>query len=409
MTSRRANGEGSIFPYRNGFAAYVWITTPSGKRQRKYVYGRTREVVHGRWVELTRKAARGPVVTKAPTVGQFLHRWLEDTVAPNLAPLTYATYESHVKHYIEPGIGALRLDHLRVADVQAWLNRLAAQCECCAQGKDVRRALRGTARCCALGKCCHRGGVPAHNQGRQDRPAFSAAVGSPSRTDRPQCRSARTDSEATQAQAVPWTSDEARRFLESARSSSDPLYAAYVLVLVLGLRKGEVLGLAWEAVDFEQGALVPDHQLHRVRRSLLYRETKTEASDAWLPMPDIVVAALTIRRAQQDQEREAAGEVWQQTKDMPSLVFTGRYGTPIDPRTLNRKFTARCEAAGVRPITVHDARHTCATLLVDLDVHPRVIMRVLRHADQAVTMEIYANASSAATRQALRRLGDTLH
>ena len=94
MTSRRANGEGSIFPYRNGFAAYVWITTPSGKRQRKYVYGRTREIVHSGWIELTRKAARGPVVTKVPTVGPFLHRWLDDTVAPNLAPLTYATYES---------------------------------------------------------------------------------------------------------------------------------------------------------------------------------------------------------------------------------------------------------------------------------------------------------------------------
>jgi integrase len=180
-------------------------------------------------------------------------------------------------------------------------------------------------------------------------------------------------------------------------------------VLVLGLRKGEVLGLAWEAVNFEHGTLVPDHQLQRVRRSLLYRETKTEASDAWLPMPEIVFAALTIRRAQQERERVAAGEIWQQTKDMPSLIFTGRYGTPIDPRTLNRKFVGRCEAAGVRPITVHDARHTCATLLVDLDMHPRVIMRILRHADQAVTMEIYANASSAATQEALRRLGETLH
>ena len=154
---------------------------------------------------------------------------------------------------------------------------------------------------------------------------------------------------------------------------------------------------------------MPDHQLQRVRRSLLYRETKTEASDAWLPMPEIVFAALTIRRVQQERERVAAGEIWQQTKDMPSLIFTGRYGTPIDPRTLNRKFVGRCEAAGVRPITVHDARHTCATLLVDLDVHPRVIMRILRHADQAVTMEIYANASSAATQEAPRRLGETLH
>jgi hypothetical protein len=111
-----------MFPYRNGLAAYVWIMTPSGKRQRKYVYGRTREVVHNRWVELTRKAGRGPVVTKVPTVAQFLHRRLEDTVAPNLATLTCATYESHAKNHIEPGIGALRLDRLRVTDVQTWLN-----------------------------------------------------------------------------------------------------------------------------------------------------------------------------------------------------------------------------------------------------------------------------------------------
>jgi integrase len=93
-------------------------------------------------------------------------------------------------------------------------------------------------------------------------------------------------------------------------------------------------------------------------------------------MPDIVSAALRIRRAQQDGEREAAGEIWQQMNGMPSLIFTGRYGIPIDPRTLNRKLAARCDAAGVRRLTVHDARHTCATLLVDLDVHPRVIMRI---------------------------------
>ena len=90
-------------------------------------------------------------------------------------------------------------------------------------------------------------------------------------------------------------------------------------------------------------------------------------------------------------------------------MFTGRYGTAIDPRTFNSRFSARCEAAAVRRLTVHDARRTCATLLVDLDVHPRVIMRVLRHADQAVTMEIYAKASSEATREALRRLGESLN
>jgi len=155
-----------------------------------------------------------------------------------------------------------------------------------------------------------------------------------------------------------------------------------------------------------------DHQLQRVRRELLYRETKTEASDDSLPLPDIVTTALTLRQAEQEAARSAAGDAWRQFYDEDgqqiALVFTGRYGTPIDPRMFNRAFTARCDAAGVRRMTVHDARRTCATLLVDLDVHPRVIMRVLRHADQGVTMKIYAKASSDKTRDALRRLGESL-
>lgn len=79
-----------------------------------------------------------------------------------------------------------------------------------------------------------------------------------------------------------------------------------------------------------------------------------------------------------------------------------------EPRNFNRSWDARCARAGVRKITVHDARRTYATLLVDLDVHPRVIMQVLRHAEVSVTMEIYSQASSDATRDALKRLGESL-
>ena len=73
-----------------------------------------------------------------------------------------------------------------------------------------------------------------------------------------------------------------------------------------------------------------------------------------------------------------------------------------------RSFHARIAAAGVPEISVHDARRTCATLLVDLGVHPRVIMQILRHAQISVTMEIYSQAPSEQTREALRRLSDRL-
>lgn len=365
--------------------------------------------MHAKWVKLTRRAAQGPVLTKVPTVGQYLERWLSDTVAPNLAPLTHATYESHVRNFIAPGIGRIRLDRLRVADVQTWLNRLPAQCQCCAHGRDAKRAEQGRARCCAVGKCCD--AFPSPRTVKDVRTVLRSALSNAMRdelVERNVAALVRTPKQRRR-KVMPWTSDEARRFLETARSDHDPLYAAYVLVLVLGLGKGEVLGLTWPAVDLEAGTLVVDHQLQRVRRELLHRETKTEASDAELPLPDIVARALAERRTAQFADRDAAGIAWRGLPDGPHLVFTGRYGTPIDPRTLNRRLTARCAAAGVRRQTVHDARRTCATLLVDLDVHPRVIMRILRHADLSVTMEVYARASSDATREALRRLGDSLN
>jgi integrase len=201
-----------------------------------------------------------------------------------------------------------------------------------------------------------------------------------------------------------WTTDEARAFLESARADKDRFYAAHVLVLVLGLRKGEVLGMCWDDHDLDAGTLSIGMQLQRVGRRLLHRETKTEESDSDLPLPRICTTALNLRRTQQQHDRDQAGPAWQGDK----LVFTTRYGTPIEPRNFNRSWDARCAKASVRKITVHDGRRSCGTLLADLDVHPRVAMQILRHADFALTMEIYTLASSAATRDALKRLGDSL-
>jgi len=140
-----------------------------------------------------------------------------------------------------------------------------------------------------------------------------------------------------------------------------------------------------------------NRQLQRVRGTLYLRDTKTETSEATLPMPDICTTALQLRKSAQTTAAPLAGPAWQDFK----LIFTTRYGTPIEPRNFNRYFHARCEKAGERRIRVHDARHTCATF-ADLDVRPRVAMQILRHAQIADTMEIYTEVSSPATREALR-------
>jgi integrase len=175
-------------------------------------------------------------------------------------------------------------------------------------------------------------------------------------------------------------------------------------VLVLGLRKGEVLGLSWEQVNLEEGELYVGEQLQRVGRQLILREVKTEASEAPLPLPDLCVTALRIRKRRQDDDRKKAGDGWIDN----GLVFTTRHGTPVEPRNFSRSFDRCIVAAKVPRITMHGTRKTCATLLAALDVHPRIAMRILRHSKIAVTMEIYTEAPSEATRDALRKLSDWL-
>jgi integrase len=103
-------------------------------------------------------------------------------------------------------------------------------------------------------------------------------------------------------------------------------------------------------------------------------------------------------------DKARAGDDWVET----GLIFTTKHGTPIDPQNFNRSFDRCITAAQVPRITVHGTRKTCATLLAALDVHPRVAMRILRHSKIAVTMEIYTEAPSEATCEALRKLSEQL-
>lgn len=401
----RANGEGSIFPYRNGYAAYVWVTKPDGTRARKWIYGKTRPEVHEKWLKLHQRAQQGPMVTSAPTVGDYLDYWLREVIEPHRAPATFDNYERFVRLYIKPGLGMKRLDRLQVRDVQTWINVVAKTCQCCAQGKDASRPV-GKRRCCGIvgGTCC--GDRPSSRMVSDIRNTLRSAL-SHAVAEELVSRNVAVPvklSPVRKRRRRPWSSDEARAFLESARSDNDPFYAAYVLILVLGLRRGEVLGLTWDDVDLKQAELTVNRQLQRVRRQLYHRETKTEASAAPLPLPEICTTALRLRRVNQEEDRKRAGAAWQGTR----LVFTTRLGGPVEPRNFFRSYVQRIERAGVQRISVHDARRTCASLLADLDAHPRVAMQILRHANFDVTMEIYTQVSSKKTRDALKRLGESL-
>ncbi len=172
-SDQAAERRGSIFPYRNGYAAYAWVTTPDGERKRKWVYGKTHDEVHEKWIKLQTRARQGPMPTTTPTLASYLAYWLREVVEPNLAPKTTEKYALLTRLYLVPGLGGKRLDRLQVRDIRTWLNRLRTTCQCCAQGKDAARPAERR-RCCAIGDCCQQVLSEPDHQGRAGRAAGRA-------------------------------------------------------------------------------------------------------------------------------------------------------------------------------------------------------------------------------------------
>lgn len=252
-----------------------------------------------------------------PTVEKYLTYWLSEVIEPNCEAQTYAQYETMAQLYVIPALGRKRLDRLTVRDVQTWVNRLPKTCQCCAQGKDAARPERHAnprrrQRCCAIGRCCR--AYPSRRTIQAARNTLRAALTHAQTEEilaRNVARMVKLPTMRKRTRNRTWSVEEARAFLESARNDGDPLYAAWVLILVLGLRKGEVLGLRWEDLNLDAGELTVNMQLQRVRRQLIHKErTKTEESTGVMPLPSICVTALRLRQKRQEAECAARKTAW---------------------------------------------------------------------------------------------------
>ena len=100
---------------------------------------------------------------------------------------------------------------------------------------------------------------------------------------------------------------------------------------------------------------------------------------------------------------DARGEEWR------DLVFCTTIGTPLDPSNILKQYREVLAAADIDPNRrIHDLRHTCATMLARLGVHPREAQEILRHSQIQTTLAIYTHVSSEGIRSAVDRLGDML-
>jgi len=166
------------------------------------------------------------------------------------------------------------------------------------------------------------------------------------------------------------------------------------------MRKGEILGLRWDNIDFEAVTLRITGSLQHQRGRLERTATKTEACIRAIALPPSLLAMLQEHK-QAQAELRAVARRWTET----GLVFTTSVGTPIEPSDLSRHFKQVLKDAGLPPSTrFHDLRHSCATLLIVMGAHPRVVMEILGHSQISTTMNIYAHVLPRVQREAITGL-----
>lgn len=373
---RRHNGEGTISgPLKDGrFVGAFYTRTTTGALKRVYVYGKTWDEAHDKLIEEQSKASRGiPMADQSWKLDAYLDYWLENIVKSSKRPTTYALYETIIRLYLKPGLGRHQLRRLSVPIVQGFFNDKLTQGQSIRNVHMMRQVLGA-----ALTRAVREELISRNVARLVELPAWQPG------------------------EVRPWSASEALTFLDAARS--DPLYPAFVMLILYGMRRGEVLGLRWQDIDLGAGTFSIRQQLQRIHGELRLCPVKTQAGNRALPVPSLAREALLIRANQQVSDRQAFGRGWQDT----GLVFTTRSGRPVEPRNLVRSFRRICDQNKIRIIKVHHLRHTTASLLKKLRVAPRDAQMILGHAHIATTMQIYTHVDEEARDDALTSLNQLL-
>ena len=369
--AKRANAEGSVWKRTDGrWSGSYFVPVPGGGRVRRYVYGTTREDAHGKLLDLMTQVSRGlPVAITGTTLAGYLAEWLDEVAAKRVRPNTLVGYRSNVVLHIAPRIGKRKLAKLSARDIRLMLDG----CEAAGLSQRSTRYVHATLRA-ALEDAVREDLVPRN----------VAKLVRLSTPERPETRIL--------------TVDEGRMLLKATRD--DRLFAALVVLLLLGLRRSEALGLRWADVDFDAGVLHVRQGLHWSKGGLYVLPPKTRRSRRTVPLPDLCRRALTEHRARQLEEADASLHPWPPVE----LVFTTVIGTPVDPANFSRTFARWCREAGVPAVKRHVLRHTCVSMLLTLGVNPRVVMEIVGHAALEMTMNVYAHVAVDEQRQALTKL-----
>ena len=365
--------------YKDSYS--IAITMPkdptTGKCKKKWftVKG-TKKDAEKRLAELLHQLDTGAYMEPGKTtLGEFLERWLKDYAKPNLSPRGFDRYHGIIKVHLIPEMGNITLTQLRSDHLQSHYTSM-------------------------LNKGLSAGTIRYHHAVIHKALQTAVKWGIVSRNvadgvDIPRVR---------RIEMQTWDEDDIDRFLEAAEES--PYYALFYLALYSGMRRGELLALRWCDVDFIFSQVSVSRSLHQLKDgSYIFTQPKSAKSRRTIALSPSPILMLSDHKEKQAALWAAVGKPL--TDD--SLVFSTLEGKPLRPNTVTYAWKMLAAKAGVKPIRLHDARHTHASLMLKAEIHPKIVQERLGHASISMTLDTYSHVSPGLQTAAAQRYDDLLN
>ena len=309
---------------------------------------------------------------KAPckmTVAQWLDIWVAEYLN-SVKPLTKHNYNKQVQKHLKPALGAARLETLDTHTIQRFYNSLIASGLSPKTVKNVHGILH-----CAL----------------QQAIACDYIYRNPADA----CKLPKV----TKPEIKPLEPEEIARLLKEAEQ--DDYCNLFIVAMFTGMRQGELLGLAWECVDFQTGIITVKQQLQCKDGNYFLETPKSGKNRTILPAP-IVMDALRNQLQRQQMEQEQAGKMWD---NQFNLVFTDALGKYLVRRTVVKHFKKISQRAGISDdARFHDLRHSFAVSSLYAGDDIKTVQANLGHATAQFTLDVYGHVTQKMRQESANRM-----
>ena len=380
MAKKRANGEGSIRKRSDGRweARYTVGHDPvTGKQIFKNVLGKTQTEVKEKLAAKLAEAQKiDVVVSDKMTVGDWMDTWLENFEKPNMRASTYESYEGNIRLHVKPGIGDLTMSKVTTLDLQKFFNALLTD------GRIERKESKNKPKGLSV--------KTVSNIRTMLYSAFEKAVAEHLIFTNPVAGCKLPKREKQEMKTMPV--EDLGRFFTEAKASGK--FELYYVEFSTGLRRGELLGLKWEDVDYEKKTLTIRRQVIRVQGHIEEGPLKTKNAYRTVAIGDDVIDILKDL-----QEREG--------KRSPYL-FPSPNGGPQDPDSVLPMFKRILKRAGLPEMRFHDCRHTFCKIALANGVDFKTLSSMLGHYSVSFTLDVYGHVTDDMKRDAADKVSGVL-